>query len=84
VDSNKISHADKRVVTNIIEDIKADYSDLVISRGEEHKFLGMNVKFNKNGSVQIGIRDYIMEAISCLTKTSPRMWLAPPQKIYLM
>ena len=46
VDDNKLSHVDEKVVTKIIEDIKVDYDDLVISRGKEHKFLGMNIKFN--------------------------------------
>jgi hypothetical protein len=32
VDDNKTSHADKQVVTDIIQDITVDYGNLVISR----------------------------------------------------
>ena len=63
VDDNKLSHVDEKVVTKIIEDIKLDYGDLVISRGKEHKFLGMNIKFNENNTVQIGQKEYIAESI---------------------
>jgi hypothetical protein len=62
VDNNKLSHVEEKVVTEIIEDIKADYGNLVVSRGKEYKFLGMNIMFNENDSVQIGMKDYIIEA----------------------
>jgi KUP system potassium uptake protein len=63
VDDNKLSHDDDKVVTRIIEDIRSDYGDLVISRGKEHTFLGMNIKFKDDRSVQIGMKDYITESI---------------------
>ena len=63
VDDNKLSHMSENVVTSIVGRIKKHFGDLVISRGKEHTFLGMNIKFNDNGSLQIEMKKYIEEAI---------------------
>jgi hypothetical protein len=63
VDDNKLSHVDPQVNTDIIECIKAHYGELVISRGKEHNFLGMKIQFNDDGSLQIGTKEILLEAI---------------------
>jgi hypothetical protein len=63
VDDNKLSHMSENVVTSVIDHIKKHFGDLVISRGKEHKFLGMNITFNDNGSLEIEMKKYIEEAI---------------------
>ena len=44
VDDNKLSHVYPNVVTDILEEIKKRFGDLVISRGDTHDLLGMTIK----------------------------------------
>ena len=53
VDDNKLSHVDTNVVTDIIEEIKNHFGDLVISRGDTHDFLGINIKIMKDKKVEL-------------------------------
>ena len=39
VDYNKLSHVDPNVVTEILEEIKKHFGELVIRRGDEYYFL---------------------------------------------
>lgn len=43
VDDNKISQADPKVVIDIISGIEEKFGKITVSRGNEHKFLGMNI-----------------------------------------
>ncbi len=63
VDDNKVSHKDENVITDVINAISKHFGDLKISRGREHSFLGMNVKYNDNSTVSISMKDHIREAI---------------------
>ena len=50
VDDNKISHADPQVVTKVIENIEERFGKMTITRGKEHVFLGMNIRYNGSGT----------------------------------
>ena len=50
VDDNKVSHEDPNVVTEVIELMKKHFGDLTVTRGNEHRFLGMNIKINKKSA----------------------------------
>jgi hypothetical protein len=63
IDDNKLSHVDSKVNDNIIASIEEHFPGLVITRGKEHIFLGMKIKFIGNGLVEISLQDYLMEAI---------------------
>ena len=52
VDDKKLSHVNPNVVTYILEEIKKHFGELVISRGDEHDFLGMKIKLSKEKLVQ--------------------------------
>ena len=41
VDDKKLSHVDPNVVTEILEEIKKHFGELVIRRGDKNYFLGM-------------------------------------------
>ena len=41
---NKLSHVDQNVVTDILEEIKKHFGDLVIIRGDTNDFLGSTIK----------------------------------------
>jgi hypothetical protein len=62
VDDNKVSHVDPAVVTEILEKIKGHFGDIVISRGKEHEFLGMNIKLRDDGLIEIKMKKQIEEA----------------------
>ena len=64
VDDNKISHKNEKVLTKVINKLEGHFGKLEISRGREHNFLGMRIKFIGN-EVHISMKDYIREAIDC-------------------
>lgn len=47
-DGLKISHVDPQVVTNIIEQIEERFGKMMVTRGDEHVFLGMLIRYVKN------------------------------------
>jgi Reverse transcriptase (RNA-dependent DNA polymerase) len=63
VDDNKISHKDPAVVTRIIELIETQFDKMTVTRGNEHVFLGMHIKYNGDGTAEIRMKDYLVEAI---------------------
>jgi uncharacterized protein YeaC (DUF1315 family) len=64
VDDNKISHVEPAVVDAIILEIEKRFGKMTVTRGKVHTFLGMNVTFNDNRTVSIGMKEYIQEAIN--------------------
>jgi Reverse transcriptase (RNA-dependent DNA polymerase) len=63
VDDLKISHRDPTVVTAIIEKLEAKFGKMSVSRGREHNFLGMKVRYNGDRTATITMKDYLQEAI---------------------
>jgi hypothetical protein len=63
VDDNKLSHVDENVVSKVIKSVEDVYGPLVTTRGKKHTFLGMDIEFCNDGSVKIGTKEYINEAI---------------------
>ena len=43
VDNNKVSHVDEEVNTKVIETISEHFGNLTVSRGKNHKFLGIDI-----------------------------------------
>jgi hypothetical protein len=64
VDDNIITHEDANVVSEVIVLIEARFGKMSVTRGKEHEFLGMNIVFNDNGTVDIGMKQFIREAIN--------------------
>ena len=63
VDDNKLSHKDPAVNTEVLDKLTERFGKLDISRGKEHNFLGIDFKLIGNGKLEIGMVDYINEAI---------------------
>ena len=63
VDDNKLYHIDPNLVTDILEEIKKHFGELVISRGDKHDFLGMKVKLSKGKLVELSMTKQFEEAI---------------------
>ena len=63
VDDNQISHMDTNYVTKIIEMIEGRFGKMTVTRGKEHVFLGMDIKYCDNGTAEIRMVNYLKEAI---------------------
>ena len=62
VDDNKISHKDQKVVDKIIKQIETKFGKMSSTRGNEHEFFGMNIKF-KDKKVKLNMKKHIKKAI---------------------
>jgi len=63
VDDTKISHISHKVVTEIILKIEEKFGKMTVTRGKEHVFLGMNIRYTKEGTAVVQMRDYLVEAL---------------------
>ena len=64
VDDNKISHVDPKVVSDIIQKIEAKFGKMSQTRGKEHEFIGMNLKFTEDKKVKVSMKKHILKAIN--------------------
>jgi hypothetical protein len=63
VDDMKISHVDSNVVTMIIGKLEERFDKMTVTRGKEHVFLGMNIKYTDKRTAIVTMRSYLEEAI---------------------
>ena len=63
VDDNTMSHEDPNMVTDILEEIKKHFGDLVISRGDIHDFLGINIKISNDKNVELMTKHKIEDTV---------------------
>ena len=74
VDDNKVSHEDKSVVTQVIEDIEKHFGKLTVSRGDVHDLLGMRVELDrKNKKVNIDTSVHINEAVGMFEESGEKI-----------
>ena len=52
------------MVTSIIEKIEAQFGRMTVTRGMEHVFLGMHIKYTGKGTAVITMKQYLQEALS--------------------
>jgi hypothetical protein len=64
VDDTKISHVDPTIVTSIIEQLEARFDKMTVTRGLEHTFLGMNIRYTGQGQAIITMKQYLEEALA--------------------
>ena len=63
VDDNNTWHMQSSVVDDVIKEIEDHFGKLMVTRGKEHVFVGMNIKFIDKGRVSIIMKDYITESM---------------------
>ena len=63
VNENKLSHVDPNLVTDILEEIKKHFGDLVISRGDIYDLLFMNIKIRKDNKVDLIMKHQIEDIV---------------------
>ena len=64
VDDLKVSHMQKRVVMDILKKIETKFGGLKITTSKRHTYLGMDLTFKKDGTLEIRMKDYLKEAIA--------------------
>ena len=69
VDDNKVSHDDPEVVTEVIELMKGHFGDLTVTRGNKHRFLGMNITIHPQQKIEIEMKDQLQEAIDMFIRS---------------
>ena len=62
-DDTKISHVDPKVVDDVIKTIEKRFDKMTVKRGRTHNFVGMNLTFKDNGTVEILMQEYIRECM---------------------
>jgi hypothetical protein len=62
VDDNKISHKSPTVVNSIIKKLESKFGPMSITRGKDHEFLGMSLKFS-NKRLEVHMKKHILKAI---------------------
>jgi hypothetical protein len=63
VNDTKIFNADPAVVTSIIEKMEGRFGKMTVTRGMEHMFLGMNIRYTGKGTAVITMKEYLKEAL---------------------
>ena len=64
VDDTKISHVDPDVVTDIVNKLEERFDKMTVTRGREHVFLGMKIRYTEERTAIITMKDYLKEAIT--------------------
>jgi Reverse transcriptase (RNA-dependent DNA polymerase) len=64
VDDTKISHVDPKVVSEVIEGLEGHFGKMTVTRGREHVFLGMNIRYTGKGTAVITMKQYLEEALA--------------------
>jgi hypothetical protein len=63
VDDLKISHVNPEVVSLMIRKLESRFDKMSITRGKEHVFLGMKIRFTEEQTAVITMKSYLEEAI---------------------
>ena len=80
VDDNLVSHAEEAVVSDIVSKIEEKFPGLTITKGDTHTFIGMDMVFKQNGSLEIGLKEYISESIDTFNDDLGRNVASPAAK----
>ena len=66
VDNNTISNMNPNLVDNVIQKIEDKFGKMTVTRGKDHVFVGIYMKFLDNGKVRILMKEYITEDIDVI------------------
>ena len=82
VDDNKVSHVEQEVIDDIIAKIEERFPGPTVTKGAEHTFNGIKMRFMKGKKDAINMRDYILEIIddfgeetSTMVSSAAAKWL---------
>jgi hypothetical protein len=80
VDDCKLRHCKPKVNDGMIRYLRQEYesifedgsSEMAVSRGKIHKYLGMTLDYTVRGQVKISMFDYVNEILSTFAKAEPK------------
>ncbi len=59
----KISHIDAKEVTKMCKNLEKLHNKVILYRGKEHGYLGINLHFKENGALEMSVIPYINASI---------------------
>ena len=80
VDDLKISHCNHKVVTDTITFLESKFGKMTVTRGKEHDYIGMRIRFNNNKTVSVSMSHHIEEALSAFPETISKSTTTPAKK----
>ena len=57
------------MVTQVIELMKKHFGDLTVTRGNKHRFLGMDIAISKKENIEIEMKDQLQETIDVFVQS---------------
>ena len=63
MDNNKVLHMEAKLVDDLINNLKNNFVELVVTRGKKHTFLVMNINITEYKKVERYIKEQLLEAI---------------------
>ena len=69
------------VLGMVISAIEAKFGKIKVTRGKDHVFLGMNLRFPGDSAVQILVKEYIEEVIAAFGEKLTRSPVTPATKL---
>ena len=80
VDDCKLSHHEHKVMDKMITWLQQEYESIfkdgsgkmTVSRGKDHKYLGMTLDYTVHGQVKISMFNYMDEILAAFNKTGPK------------
>lgn len=77
VDDLKVSHVSERVVRDVIQTIEGRFGPMTQAHGTELNYLGMDIKFTPEGTVEILMSEYLQEAFELFPEDISRVVNSP-------
>ena len=77
VDDNIGTHVDENVLRKMADAVEEKVGKITRQIGNRHKFLGMDITFNKNGTVSIDMKDYVEEVLQAFPDRLKRNVTSP-------
>ena len=56
-------------MTDVINILKGYFGEITVTRGKKHYFLGMNITFRDDGTVEIEMKHQILEALDMIDES---------------
>ena len=80
VDDNCLTHLSDKVLDRVIKRIERKFGKMTVTRGDNHTYFGMKLRFPGDGRVWINMRQYIEEAIEVFGQPLTRSAATPAMK----
>ena len=77
VDDLKISHVDSKVVDEMLAYLSSQFEELSTTRGNKHTYVGMDIYFPGDGTVDIDMSHYLQEALDAFPELIDKLVTSP-------